>query len=480
MAALKAFCILDTEPEPAFDDAVNLAAAICGTPISLITLLDGRRQWFKARAGMAACETPQEYAFCSHAIRGREIFIVKDALTDPRFRDNPLVTGEPFIRFYAGVPLVTAEGHALGTLCVIDTVPRELTAQQKTALTLLARQVFNQMKARNQMRGMKQTLVETSLLQRQMAGNNDLFQTFMDNGPMVAFVKDAEGRLLYYNRLFAERFKITREDWLGKDDFQIWPREFAEKFRATDLSVLKSGSPVVAEEISPGPNGVPSCWRSYKFPFITSSGDRLLAGIALDVSIEKRAEIALKESHERLELANEQLRELSITDALTGIRNRRAFDEYLEQCIAVAGRYGFDLSMLLLDVDDFKSFNDTFGHEEGDEVLRSLSDLLVQEARSTDLVCRYGGEEFAVLLPNTGLDQALLLADRIRHSVATARWRRRAVTVSVGVCALGTCLTEESSFVHQADLALYRAKALGKNRVVPYHAEIALTHEQMR
>jgi anti-sigma regulatory factor (Ser/Thr protein kinase) len=148
LAALRRYSILDTDPEQRFDDLALLASQICGTPMALISLIDGDRQWFKARVGLAVTQTPRDVAFCARAIEQPGLFIVPDALEDPRFRDNPFVREEPHIRFYAGAPLVTADGFALGTLCVLDKRPRTLTAAQAASLEALKRQVIGQLELR--------------------------------------------------------------------------------------------------------------------------------------------------------------------------------------------------------------------------------------------------------------------------------------------------------------------------------------------
>lgn len=151
LEALKAYQILDTLPEKEFDDIVDLASTLCGTPISLISLLDSQRQWFKARTGLESTETPIEIAFCRHAIqRPQEVMVVNDTLQDERFKHNPLVTGDLHFRFYAGAPLLSAEGHPLGTLCIIDKSPRELTEDQQRILQVLARKVMERLELRKQ------------------------------------------------------------------------------------------------------------------------------------------------------------------------------------------------------------------------------------------------------------------------------------------------------------------------------------------
>lgn len=144
--------VLDTVPEEVFDDLTELAARICGAPIALISLVDENRQWFKSRVGLRETETARDVSFCAHAILQDELFIVRDATKDARFAQSPLVTSEPKIRFYAGAPLITPDGFALGALCVIDRVPRDLTPDQCQGLRVLARHVVSQLELRRHAR----------------------------------------------------------------------------------------------------------------------------------------------------------------------------------------------------------------------------------------------------------------------------------------------------------------------------------------
>ena len=152
LAVLWQYDVLDTVPEKVFDELTHLAALICGAPIAMISLIDENRQWFKSVVGLSVKETSRDLSFCAHAIMQSDLFIVPDATKDRRFKTNRLVTSSPKIRFYAGAPLITPDGHALGTLCVIDQVPRQLKPEQKEALTALARHVMTQLELRRQAR----------------------------------------------------------------------------------------------------------------------------------------------------------------------------------------------------------------------------------------------------------------------------------------------------------------------------------------
>ncbi|MBW8864626.1 MAG: GAF domain-containing protein, partial [Verrucomicrobia bacterium] len=160
LQALRRYEILDTVPEQDFDDITLLASHICGAPVAMISLVDDDRQWFKSKVGTTTTETPRDIAFCAHGILETDVFVVEDAQADERFADNPLVTEGSKIRFYAGSQLMTADGHALGMLCVNDRVPRKITPEQRAALQALARQVVAQLELRKSLKELRQNITE--------------------------------------------------------------------------------------------------------------------------------------------------------------------------------------------------------------------------------------------------------------------------------------------------------------------------------
>jgi diguanylate cyclase (GGDEF)-like protein len=182
----------------------------------------------------------------------------------------------------------------------------------------------------------------------------------------------------------------------------------------------------------------------------------------------RRLQLELEETNSRLERANDRLELLAVTDGLTGLKNHRAFQEKLAEEIRRVVRHPASLSLLFLDVDRFKQFNDTFGHAAGDGVLQSVARLLQEVSRSTDFVARYGGEEFVILMPNTNLEGSLVIAERIRKCVEQGYWRERPITVSIGVTTMDNANGDGMVLINQADAAMYHSKTNGRNCV--HHA----------
>ncbi len=474
LEALRQTGLLDTRPEDEFDSLARIASVICDTPMASITLVDERRQWFKANIGSEATETPRDVAFCSHTILQEDLFIVEDATLDPRFSDNPLVTGEPKIRFYAGAPLTTADGFHLGTLCVIDRLPRRLTQVQCEALTLLARQVNKQINLRRQQKALQSAIDRSSLVEQSLRASEGLFHAFMDNAPFLGFMKDAQGRMVYYNQQLADHYGIDREAWLGKDDEALWPAEASHALRENDQTVLRNWKMLIVEETAQPARGespersaqAVKRWRSYKFPFRDAQGREYVAGFAVDITADKLAQQQIGSYQAALEAANAKLESLAVTDLLTELPNRRAFEAALEREFSSARRYDRPLALIILDIDDFRFFNEKFGRGDGDHLLRSLAALISGSVRSTDFVARYGAEEFAIILPNSSKQTAMESAERLRLAIAGDEDKaERPVTVSIGVTTLESSRWTMAEFAGHADDALLKAKRAGKNRV---------------
>ncbi len=310
LASLNRLDVLDTGEEAPFERIVDLVRQVLSVSMSAVSLIDRDRQWFKARRGLTASQTARDISFCTHAIGSSKPFIVTDALQDPRFSSNPLVVSDPFIRSYAGIPLLMPDGYNVGSLCAIDTRPRE--------------------------------------------------------------------------------------------------------FSATEIEMLRSFAAIVVSEL--------------------------------------------------------QLREIASTDALTGALSRRAWLDRARSEVARAHRYGRPVAIAILDLDHFKSINDRFGHPQGDRVIQALARVCRAELRSADLLGRLGGEEFGVLLPETGGAEALGLLDRVRRAFEAVRSPHGAdaihATVSIGVADREISALDLEAMIEAADRALYDAKRAGRNTVV--------------
>jgi len=332
---------MNVQSDRAYDDITDLAALICGTSIALVSLTDDGQQRFKSQHGVDPAESPGAVPFCEQTIaRPQELFVVPDAANDRRFADAPrAIDGAP-IRFYAGAALVTSEGDAVGTLCVIDQQPRQLTEDQQSALWALSRQVVAQ--------------VELTHAVEELKTNTAQLRTYQSQ---------------------------------------------------------------------------------------------------------------LEEYHKKLELTNARLRTLSVTDDLTGLNNRFAFEEHLRNEFEHARQAEMPLSLLFLDADHFKFYNDEYGHPAGDDALRFIARYLKKSMRTQDFVARIGGDEFVIILPGTTRESACMLAERCRRNLAAATWPKRPLTVSIGISSLERRKINGDTLIAEADQALYHAKAGGRNQV---------------
>ncbi len=219
LAALRDYGVLDTPPEPAFDDLAALASRICEAPMAMISLVDRDRQWFKARVGLDIAETPREIAFCARAILGHGVFVVSDASADERFANNPLVTGDPAIRFYAGAPLRTAEGHALGTICVLDRVARSLSADRTAALETLAREVVARLDLRRARAQLDQVAAGHRAQAEALRSSEEFKTRMIECSRDCIKVLDLDGRLLSMNAGGMEALEICD---IGQYTGSLW------------------------------------------------------------------------------------------------------------------------------------------------------------------------------------------------------------------------------------------------------------------
>lgn len=285
LACLYRLDVLDTPPEQAFDELVQLAAMICNVPVAVVSLVDEKRQWFKAAVGLDSYETSRDLAFCAHAILDpNQVMVVEDATLDPRFIDNCLVTQAPGIRFYAGAPLRVSEGIALGTLCIIDWVPRKLSPQDKLTLELLARQV--------------ERLFLLHQRNTQIRHQAEQFEVLSNAAPLLVGELDAQQRYIFVNHKYKKWFGLEPEQLLGRTPVEIGGEHAYIQFQSHLSHCYGSGERVSFE-----------CWVNddlyLKITFIPVKHQEQVKGVFVlgtDVSHLKRHERELE--HERASLAS--------------------------------------------------------------------------------------------------------------------------------------------------------------------------------
>ncbi len=304
LKALHRYNVLDTLPEPAFDDIAFLASQICQTPIALVSFVDEKKQWFKARKGLAATETPREIAFCAHAILESEVFVVSDASRDERFHDNPLVLGEPSVSFYAGAPLKTPEGFQIGTLCVMDHKSRQLTPEQIQSLEALSRQVIHQLESRIK----SETILRAA----------KLFQYC----PAAIYCKDydsGQGIFVEWNDAAEGLWNLNKNEVVGRMDSEIFPADFAERNRKSDEETLLTGQQVYIKQESVETAQGRKELRTWKVPVFDVAGKpRFVLCMSLDITHQIVSEKKLQDARIKAEKAAQDL-EFALEGASLGI-----------------------------------------------------------------------------------------------------------------------------------------------------------------
>ncbi len=286
LEALQRYEILDTESEQRFDDLTLLAKHICDAPIALISFVDAERQWFKSRIGLTASQTPRAVSFCGHAILEEDVMVVPDAAADARFADNPMVTGEPGIRFYAGAPLLTSTGHALGTLCVIDRKPRELTEEQLEALRVLARQVVAQLELRRRLKKERKEAKEA------IDERDTTLRLIVNQMPAVLWSTDTDLRLTSSDGAALASLGHKPNQFVGVTLFDF--------FRTTDpefLPLVAHRKALLGESVSFEVEWSGRTYASHCEPLRNPDNSiKGVIGIALDITRQKRTERELQKS----------------------------------------------------------------------------------------------------------------------------------------------------------------------------------------
>ena len=337
LEVLRQYKILDTVPEQPFDNLTTLAALLCATPIALISLLDGERQWLKSKLGLEIDQIPREVSLCAHALKQPGLFIVRDARQDERFRTNPLVTGSPGLRFYAAAPLVTTTGYALGALEVLDRVPRDLNHQQQEALRALSHQVMTQLDHRVVQRQLDRARLDSKGLKELLNREQVFLETLLDNIPDHIYFKDTHSRFTRINKAFARWIGLSDPSQaLGKTDFDFFTTEHAEQAFKDEGEIIKSAQPVAGkEEKETWPNGRETWVSTTKIP-LRSKGGRVIGtfGISRDVTERKRAEETLRRQHDLLEVRVQE-RTAELASANLSLQNevleRKQVEEALRQ-----------------------------------------------------------------------------------------------------------------------------------------------------
>lgn len=441
-------------PADALDRLTTLAARLFRVPVAFVSLIDDQRQFFTSRYGLNISGTAREVAFCDHTLAQGDILCVPDTLIDPRFRDNPLVLGYPHIRFYAGVPLSTPDGHHIGTVCLTDTQPRPpLTDADRQHLADIAALVMDRM--------------EVHRLELLRHASQQRLQAISATSPDAIICTDLRRGITFWNPAASALFGYDANEMSGQYVAGLIPERCQTDYR-NELERLSADEAAISRPRTLQIWGLRRDGREFpaevSFSGWRENDERLVGMIIRDVTARHESEA--------------RLCELASLDMLTRLASRSAFMQQLGQLTEA----GVPYTLLMTDLDGFKEVNDTLGHAAGDALLCHVADQIRAVCASAVTAARLGGDEFIILLPG-GSTEASLTAERLIAAVQTPfRYHDSPVIIgaSTGIASYPDHGEDPSAMMSAADLALYRAKASGKGCSVLFLPAFREAEQQRR
>lgn len=479
--------LLDTEPEQSYDNITKLVAAFFEVPIVAISLIDSHRQWFKSIQGLDVCETSRGVSFCAHSILEDDLFIVEDASKDERFADNPLVQGDPEIRYYASTQLKTENGDKVGGLCIIDREPRQIPRERLECLKYFAELIEIEFLSRRRLYYYMSQLADIQTRYINGDSTSDIYNAILqfilsytssEYGFIGAIQDDVDGKP------FLRTYAISNIAW--SDETRAFYEANAPQgleFKNLDTlfgHTIKTGELVVSNDPSNDPrsgglpDGHPAMNAYLGMPVKGQTGFIAMFGLAnrpggyTKAVIEELQPItstiaSIVESSKH----HSALIEMAIQDPLTELGNRRHFKESLKKAVEAHQKSKSNFAVLMIDLDNFKQINDTLGHDVGDRILRKFAKRLTSVVKQTDVIARFGGDEFVVLLNNiqvpTGVGnicERIMLASSQLYDLGSMRQK---CSCSIGVACYPFAGEDVSQLFKSADIALYEAKKTKNN-----------------
>ncbi|MEA1835243.1 diguanylate cyclase [Methylobacterium durans] len=442
LRALNDLDVSGSAPEPHFDAICRTAQALFHAPIALVSLVGESKQWFKGRCGLELSGTSREVSFCTYTILSDAVLVIEDATREARFATNPLVTDEPHIRFYAGAPLILRPGVHLGSLCVIDRVPRSFSPEQRRQLQDLAQVVVAQLR--------------TSRTEQDARESAAIYRLLADNTTDIIVRSDLDGTHRYVSPAAKRLLGFEPEDLIGTKPLDFVHPDEAEAYASVLLKIGQGRIERMVRQQRYRRKDGSWVWVEVSFSLtrddITGQPNGYVAAIR-DISQRKHTE--------------RQMARMARLDPLTGLPNRLLFREQIEREVARAKRMGSGFALLCLDLDRFKAVNDTLGHQAGDTLLKVVAQRVRSVLRRQDVVARLGGDEFVIIQTGTSrAEDAARLAERVIETMASPidlGGRPVAVGISIGIALAPDDGLQPDLLYARADQALYRAKAAGRN-----------------